>query len=80
VAAGLGPTVGLGAARLVMSHLAILVEGLGQLFTAGPPVVLGGTGEALTKEQLGGADVHRHNGSVERIVPDEATAFAVVRE
>ena len=80
VAAGLGPTVGLGAARLVMSHLAILVEGLGQLFTAGPPVVLGGTGENLTKEQLGGADIHRSNGSVERIVPDEATAFAVIRQ
>ncbi|KAF0805156.1 carbamoyl-phosphate synthase L chain ATP-binding protein [Alcanivorax xiamenensis] len=79
VAACLGPTVGLGAARLVMSHLAVMVEGLGQLFTAGPPVVRGGTGEDLTKEELGGADIHRGTGSVERIVPDEATAFAVIR-
>jgi acetyl/propionyl-CoA carboxylase alpha subunit/acetyl-CoA carboxylase carboxyltransferase component len=79
-AAALGPTVGLGAARLVMSHLSVLVEGRGQLFTAGPPVVLGGTGERLTKEELGGADVHRSNGAVERIVPDEETAFAVVRQ
>jgi acetyl/propionyl-CoA carboxylase alpha subunit/acetyl-CoA carboxylase carboxyltransferase component len=79
VAAALGPTVGLGAARLVMSHLSILVEGIGQLFTAGPPVVLGGTGERLSKEELGGADVHRTNGSVERIVPDERTAFATIR-
>lgn len=45
VAACLGPTVGLGAARLVMSHLAVMVTGIGQLFTAGPPVVRGGTGE-----------------------------------
>ncbi|MGV9868008.1 carboxyl transferase domain-containing protein, partial [Rhodococcus koreensis] len=79
VSAGLGPTVGLGAARMVMSHLAILVEGLGQMFTAGPPIVLGGTGERLTKDELGGAEVHRHNGAIERIVPDEEAAFAVIR-
>jgi acetyl-CoA carboxylase carboxyltransferase component len=78
-AAALGPTVGLGAARFVMSHLAVLVEGLGQVFTAGPPVVKHATGEDLTKEELGGADVHRSNGTAERIVPDEATAFAVIR-
>ncbi|MDR2983931.1 MAG: hypothetical protein LBV34_03735, partial [Nocardiopsaceae bacterium] len=53
VAACLGPVVGLGAARLVMSHLAVMVTGVGQLFTAGPPVVRSGTGEDLTKEELG---------------------------
>jgi acetyl/propionyl-CoA carboxylase alpha subunit/acetyl-CoA carboxylase carboxyltransferase component len=79
VSACLGPVVGLGAARLVMSHLAVLVEGAGQLFTAGPPVVLGGTGEDLTKEELGGAAVHRRNGAVERIVATEADAFEVIR-
>ncbi|MGH3743454.1 MAG: acyl-CoA carboxylase subunit beta [Mycobacteriales bacterium] len=79
VAAALGPTVGLGAARLVMSHLAVLVEGQGQLFTAGPPVVLRGTGEQLTKEELGGAHMHRSNGTIERIVPDEQAAFDVIR-
>lgn len=80
VTAGLGPTVGLGAARLVMSHLAILVEGVGQLFTAGPPVVREATGEDLSKEQLGGAQIHRDNGSVERIVADEQAAFAAIRQ
>ena len=79
VAACLGPTVGLGAARLVMSHLAVMVEGVGQLFTAGPPVVRGGTGEDLTKEELGGADVHRRSGAVERFVGTEEEAFDVVR-
>jgi acetyl-CoA carboxylase carboxyltransferase component len=62
-----------------MSHLAVLVAGVGQLFTAGPPVVLGATGEDLTKEQLGGAAVHRRNGSVERFVATEQEAFEVVR-
>jgi acetyl-CoA carboxylase carboxyltransferase component len=75
----LGPTVGLGAGRLVMSHLAVLVEEIGQLFTAGPPVVLGGTGEDLTKEQLGGADVHRRNGTIERFADSEHAAFELAK-
>jgi acetyl/propionyl-CoA carboxylase alpha subunit/acetyl-CoA carboxylase carboxyltransferase component len=79
VAAAVGPTVGLGAARLVMSHLAVMVRGIGQMFTAGPPVVLGGTGERLTKEELGGAAVHGDNGAIERIVGDEQEAFDTIR-
>jgi acetyl-CoA carboxylase carboxyltransferase component len=79
VAACLGPVVGLGAARLVMSHLAVMVSGVGQLFTAGPPVVRGGTGENLTKEELGGAGVHRRNGTIERFAATEDDAFEVIR-
>jgi acetyl-CoA carboxylase carboxyltransferase component len=79
VALCLGPTVGLGAARLVMSHLAVMVHGLGQLFTAGPPVVRGGTGEDLSKQELGGADVHRRNGTIERFADSEDAAFGLAR-
>ena len=79
VSACLGPTVGLGAARLAMSHLALMVEGIGQVFTAGPPVVKGSSGEDLTKEQLGGAEVHRSNGLIERFVRSEDEAFGVIR-
>jgi len=79
VALCLGPTVGLGAGRLVMSHLAVLVRNLGQLFTAGPPVVRGGTGEDLTKEELGGAGVHYRNGTIERFADSEDAAFALAR-
>jgi acetyl-CoA carboxylase carboxyltransferase component len=80
VAACLGPVVGLGAARLVMSHLAIMVPGIGQLFTAGPPVVRGGTGEDLTKEELGGVAVHARNGTVERFAATEDEAFGLIRD
>ncbi len=80
VAACLGPVVGLGAARLVMSHLAIMVTGVGQLFTAGPPVVRSGTGEDLTKEELGGVAVHRRNGAIERFASTEDEAFAIIRD
>jgi acetyl-CoA carboxylase carboxyltransferase component len=79
VSACLGPTVGLGAARLVMSHLAIMVTGVGQLFTAGPPVVRGGTGEDLTKEELGGSAVHLRNGTIERFTRTEDEAFDLIR-
>jgi acetyl-CoA carboxylase carboxyltransferase component len=80
VAACLGPVVGLGAARLVMSHLAVMVTGIGQLFTAGPPVVRSGTGEELTKEELGGAAVHRRNGTIERFAASEDDCFAIIRD
>jgi acetyl-CoA carboxylase carboxyltransferase component len=80
VAACLGPVVGLGAARLVMSHLAIMVTGVGQLFTAGPPVVRSGTGEDLTKEELGGVAVHARNGTIERFVRSEDEAFGLIRQ
>jgi acetyl-CoA carboxylase carboxyltransferase component len=55
VAAALGPCAGLGAARVVLSHFSVIVEGSGQLFVAGPPVVAAAMGETPDKEQLGGA-------------------------
>ncbi|MFC4259636.1 carboxyl transferase domain-containing protein [Marinobacter lacisalsi] len=79
VAAAVGPTVGLGAARLAMSHLAVMVRGIGQAFTAGPPVVKGSTGEDLTLEELGGTDIHAESGVVERMVGSEQEAFDVIR-
>ena len=39
VALGLGSVAGLGAARLVTSHYSVMVEGISQMFVAGPPVV-----------------------------------------
>jgi acetyl-CoA carboxylase carboxyltransferase component len=80
VAACLGPVAGLGAARAVMSHLNILVEGAGQLFVAGPPLVKHATGEDLTKEELGGSAVHRRSGAVDRLAASEADAFQLIRD
>lgn len=79
VAAGLGPVAGLGAARLAMAHLSLLVEGTAQLFVAGPPVVKLGMGQDLTKEELGGAAVHRASGAVDLVVGSEADALDTVR-
>ena len=69
VSLALGPTAGLGAARVVASHYSVMVRGLSQLFTAGPAVAAF-LGEELTKEELGGADIHTRNG----VVDDEAAS------
>jgi acetyl-CoA carboxylase carboxyltransferase component len=74
-----GPVAGLGAARVAAAHYSVMVAGLGQLFVAGPPVVKYATGEDLTKEQLGGAEVHRSSGAVDAIADTEREAFDLVR-
>ncbi len=80
VALALGPTAGLGAARMVASHYSVMVRGLSQIFTAGPAVVSGlGTGENLDKEQLGGADIHARNGVIDDEAASEDQAFAMAR-
>ncbi len=79
VAAGLGPVAGLGAARLCAAHLSVLVEGTAQLFVAGPPVVRSGTGEDVSKEQLGGSRVHARNGAVDLVAASEQEAFGLIR-
>jgi len=79
VAACMGSVAGLGAARVVTSHFSILVEPTAQLFTAGPPVVKFATGENLSKEELGGAQIHRKSGVVDVVVPSEEEAFRQIR-
>ncbi len=78
MALGLGPVAGLGAARLVASHYSVMVRGLSQMFTAGPPVVAA-AGEKVTADQLGGADLHASTGSVDDVVESEVEAFARAR-
>ena len=78
VALGLGPVAGLGAGRQVMAHYSLLVEGVSQMFVAGPPVVAA-AGEIRTKETLGGAHIHAANGAIDDRVDSEAEAFARLR-
>jgi acetyl-CoA carboxylase carboxyltransferase component len=78
VGLGLGPVAGLGAARLVSSHYSVMVEGLSQMFIAGPPVVAR-VGEQRTKEELGGASIHARSGAIDEVVASEEEAFARAR-
>jgi len=78
VAMALGPCAGLGAARVAASHYAVMVKGLSQVFAAGPPVVKA-LGEDLTKEELGGWEIHARNGVCDEAVDTEDEAFKAVR-
>lgn len=79
IAAAMGSVAGLGAARVVTSHWSIMVRDSSQIFVAGPPVVLHGMGEEVTKEELGGAEIHAHNGTVDNLAEDEDDAFRQIR-
>jgi acetyl-CoA carboxylase carboxyltransferase component len=78
VALGLGSVAGLGAARLVTAHYALMVEGTSQMFIAGPPVVAR-IGQTLTKEELGGSEIHARAGAVDDVVASEEEALARAR-
>ena len=88
VALALGPTAGLGAARIAASHYSVMVRGLSQIFAAGPAVVdalgsawkdEGSANHEEAKEALGGSDIHTRNGVVDDEVASEAEAFARAR-
>jgi acetyl-CoA carboxylase carboxyltransferase component len=80
VGACLGPVAGLGAVRVVTSHFSLMVRGSSQLFVAGPPVVERGVGEKVSKEELGGYEIHaRGSGAVDNEVASEEEAFQAIR-
>jgi acetyl-CoA carboxylase carboxyltransferase component len=78
VALGLGSVAGLGSARLVSSHYSLMVEGISQMFIAGPPVVAR-IGINVTKEELGGCAIHAKAGAVDDVCATEQEAFARAR-
>jgi acetyl-CoA carboxylase carboxyltransferase component len=79
VALALGSVAGLGAARLATSHYSLMVEGISHMFIAGPPVVAR-AGQTVTKDELGGSDIHARAGAVDDVVASEQDAFARARQ
>ncbi len=79
IALALGPVAGLGAARAVTSHFSIMVEKLSQMFVAGPPVVKR-VGEDLSKEELGGSEIHSKNGAIDIVVQSEEDAIKITKD
>lgn len=78
-AACLGPVAGLGAARVVSAHFSVMVRDTSQLFVAGPPVVQHGMRQDVTKEELGGWEIHtRESGAVDNLAETEDDALAQV--
>ena len=59
----------------------IMVRGRGAIFLAGPPLVRAATGEVVTADELGGADMHTGvSGVADYAVDTEADALSLARE
>jgi acetyl-CoA carboxylase carboxyltransferase component len=81
IAAVLGSCTAGGAYIPAMADETVIVEGNGTIFLAGPPLVKAATGEEVTAEELGGADVHtRLSGVADHFAVDEQQALEQVRE
>ncbi len=72
--AALGPVAGLPAARLVSSHFSVMAENA-QILIAGPAVVERALGVRMTKEELGGPDVHAKSGAIDNVAETEEEAL-----
>ena len=64
-----------------LSDYSVIVRGTGAIFLAGPPLVKAATGEEVTVEELGGAEMHTTvSGTADYAAANEAHAFALSRE
>ena len=80
VAVVMGSCTAGGAYVPAMSDEAIIVKGTGTIFLAGPPLVKAATGEEVSAEELGGADVHtRISGVADHLAEDDAHALEIAR-
>jgi 3-methylcrotonyl-CoA carboxylase beta subunit len=81
IAVVMGSCTAGGAYVPAMSDEAIIVAGQGTIFLAGPPLVKAATGEIVSAEDLGGADVHsRISGVVDHYASSDAHALLRARQ
>jgi 3-methylcrotonyl-CoA carboxylase beta subunit len=81
VAIVLGHCTAGGAYVPALSEYNVIVKGTGAIFLGGPPLVKAATGEEVTVEELGGADVHtRISGTADYPATSERHAIAIARE
>ena len=80
VAVVMGSCTAGGAYVPAMSDETVIVKGTGTIFIGGPPLVKAATGETVTAEELGGADVHtRISGVADHFAEDDMHALAITR-
>jgi 3-methylcrotonyl-CoA carboxylase beta subunit/propionyl-CoA carboxylase len=80
VAVVMGSCTAGGAYVPAMSDETVIVRGTGTIFLAGPPLVKAATGEEVTAEELGGADVHtRLSGVADYLADDDDHALRLAR-
>ena len=81
IAAVMGSCTAGGAYVPAMSDETVIVKGNGTIFLGGPPLVKAATGEEVTAEELGGADVHtRISGVADHFAENDEHALGIVRE
>ena len=81
IAAVMGSCTAGGAYVPAMSDEAIIVKNQGTIFLGGPPLVKAATGEVVSAEDLGGAELHtRASGVSDHLAHDDAHALAIVRD
>jgi 3-methylcrotonyl-CoA carboxylase beta subunit len=80
IAAVMGSCTAGGAYVPAMSDEAVIVKGTGTIFLGGPPLVKAATGEDVSAEELGGADVHtRKSGVADHFAEDDDHAIQILR-
>ncbi len=80
IAVVLGSSTAGGAYQPAMSDEVVIVKNRGTIYIGGPPLVKAATGEVVTDEELGGADVHaRISGVADHYALDEPHAFEITR-
>ena len=81
IASVMGSCTAGGAYVPAMSDETVIVKGTGTIFIGGPPLVKAATGQDVTAEELGGADVHaRLSGVADHYATSDEHALALVRE
>jgi acetyl-CoA carboxylase carboxyltransferase component len=81
VAVVMGSCTAGGAYVPAMSDETVIVKGTGTIFLGGPPLVKAATGEEVSAEELGGADVHsRTSGVTDHYATSDEHALAIARE
>ena len=80
IASVMGSCTAGGAYVPAMSDETVIVKGQGTIFLGGPPLVKAATGEIVSAEDIGGADVHaRTSGVVDHYANNDEHAIAIVR-
>ena len=80
IAVVMGSCTAGGAYVPAMSDETIIVKNQGTIFLGGPPLVRAATGEVVTAEELGGADVHaRKSGVADHYAQDDHHALSIAR-
>ncbi len=81
IAAVMGSCTAGGAYVPAMSDETVIVKGTGTIFIGGPPLVKAATGEEVSAEELGGAEVHtRRSGVADHYAVSDEHALALVRQ